>query len=280
MPLPLNNFEQTLVPILEASEDGIALLDFATKRVLYANPTLEKWLGKGTKERPLIEFLERLSASEAVCEASLAALTSPWRMECRIEAEAGEIVELTANFINVELSDGPAVGLILRSKISDSAVSSTSRRDPLTGLVDRAFLLDRLGKLLTGERSVDSQFAVLFIDLDNFKQVNDEHGHLIGDHVLREAAQRISTCVRDCDYVSRYGGDEFVILLEQVSGRDQIEPVIQRINESLAKPITVSDLEMLLSVSIGVAEAGADHNTPEDVLNDADRAMYLAKRGH
>jgi diguanylate cyclase (GGDEF)-like protein len=101
---------------------------------------------------------------------------------------------------------------------------------------------------------------------------------LIGDQILREAASRLSRCLREGDDVVRFGGDEFVVLLQRVAGREEIDPVIHRIRDALAQPITVDQHDVALSLSIGVAQASPEHRTPEDVLNDADRAMYAAKR--
>jgi diguanylate cyclase (GGDEF)-like protein len=156
--------------------------------------------------------------------------------------------------------------------------TSTGGRDPLTLLPDRAFLMSRLSMLLEGERAADRQFAVLFIDLDNFKQINDRHGHLLGDRVLCEVADRLSSCVREGDYVTRFGGDEFVVLLDRVTGLKDVEPVIARIHDALATPISLPEGEFPLSLSIGVALAAGHHRTAEDVLSDADRQMYAAKR--
>jgi diguanylate cyclase (GGDEF)-like protein len=132
---------------------------------------------------------------------------------------------------------------------------------------------------LEGERVADREFAVLFIDLDNFKQINDRNGHLIGDGVLREVAKRLQSCVRECDHVTRYGGDEFVVLLERVSGLAEVEPVVARIRAALSEPAILSEVRFSLSLSIGVAKSAPHLRSPEDVLAEADRAMYAAKRG-
>jgi diguanylate cyclase (GGDEF)-like protein len=148
----------------------------------------------------------------------------------------------------------------------------------LTGLADREYLLRRMSALLRGERAADRQFAVLFVDLDNFKQVNDAHGHLMGDRVLREVARRLVGCVRDGDSVVRFGGDEFVVLVEGVAGPTEIEPIVGRIHAALQQPIALPEGEFTLSLSIGAAIASPDHLSPEDLLQAADRAMYAAKR--
>ena len=156
--------------------------------------------------------------------------------------------------------------------------STLEHRDPLTGLHDRAFLMSRLSELLAGDRSADRQFALMFVDLDNFKDVNDSHGHLLGDRVLCEAAQRLCSCVREGDHVVRFGGDEFILLVEHMSAPTDIDLITSRIQMVLTEPIALPDDEITLTVSIGVAEATPDHRTPNDLLNEADQAMYASKR--
>jgi diguanylate cyclase (GGDEF)-like protein len=175
----------------------------------------------------------------------------------------------------------PLLGIIVReleSAPSDAAPAKEGRRDPLTGLHDRAFLLARLEALLDRERAADHQFAVLFIDLDNFKQINDAYGHLVGDGVLAEIASRLSECVRDGDYVVRFGGDEFVVLIERLLDRHDVHPVVDRIHAALEAPIALPDCNVQLSVSIGIAESSPAHRSPEELLSAADRAMYASKK--
>jgi diguanylate cyclase (GGDEF)-like protein len=163
------------------------------------------------------------------------------------------------------------------AEVDNNAIRRVERRDPLTDLPDRSFLLARLATLLGGDRQADREFAVLFLDLNNFKQINDRHGHLLGDRVLREVAQRLQHCVREGDHVTRYGGDEFVLLLEGVSNWDAVEAVVTRIRSELAQPIRLREGTFQLSLSIGLAKAEPHHQSPEDVLRDADLAMYAAK---
>jgi diguanylate cyclase (GGDEF)-like protein len=172
------------------------------------------------------------------------------------------------------------IGMVLRpvASIATGAALPETRVDPLTMLPDRTFLLARLRALLAGDRAADREFAVLFIDLNEFKQVNDRRGHLNGDRVLREVAQRLQRSVRACDHVTRYGGDEFVVLLERVTGKSEVEPVLARIRAALAEPFTLCDECLSLSLSIGVAQSAPSLRSPEEVLEAADRAMYAAKR--
>jgi diguanylate cyclase (GGDEF)-like protein len=166
--------------------------------------------------------------------------------------------------------------LVLFLERAESAAKS--RLDPLTGLADRAFFLERLGALLSGGRANDHRCAVLFVDVDGFKQINDTHGHLVGDRVLREVARRLAGCVRAGDHVARFGGDEFVVLLESVRGVDDTDPVAERIRMAFEHPIQLPEGEVTLAVSVGAAVAGPDERSAEALINAADRAMYAAKR--
>jgi diguanylate cyclase (GGDEF)-like protein/PAS domain S-box-containing protein len=147
--------------------------------------------------------------------------------------------------------------------------------DMLTGLPNRALLLDRLAVAL--DRQQDQQpTAVLFCDLDRFKVVNDSDGHQIGDRVLVECAERLRRVVRHGDTVARFGGDEFVVLCAGLTQRDEAVAVARRVLEALDEPFVVDDREFFVSTSIGIAYADADTG-PDDLLRDADAAMYRAK---
>jgi diguanylate cyclase (GGDEF)-like protein len=202
--------------------------------------------------------------------------TLPWSTS---SADCGPI---EIRVFRIRPNDNSLVGMIARPNTAEppqrSGLSSVAHRDPLTGLPDRAFLMERLSTMLAGERIADRQFAVLFLDLDNFKQVNDEFGHLIGDGVLREAARRIAGSLREGDHVVRYGGDEFVALVGGVTDTCQIEPVIARIHMALAAPIALPGGEVTLSLSAGTALGTEAKGSPEELLAAADRAMYAAKR--
>ena len=112
------------------------------------------------------------------------------------------------------------------------------------------------------DQQEDQQFAMLFVDVNNFKEVNDRHGHLIGDRVLAEAARRLSQCLPVGGHVVRFGGDEFVVLLERVAAKEEIRSVIERIESAVAQPIAVPDDEVTLSLSVGVAMSSPELSHP------------------
>jgi diguanylate cyclase (GGDEF)-like protein len=153
-----------------------------------------------------------------------------------------------------------------------------TRHDFLTGLPNRAFLCDRLMRSLALQsRDTSKSFAVLFMDLDRFKVINDSAGHIVGDALLKEVGKRLQTCVRTPDMVARLGGDEFAILIEDVGIVDTAIKVAQRIIEDLQEPIYVEGKELFTSVSIGIAISAPEYRQAEEMLRDADIAMYRAK---
>lgn len=150
-------------------------------------------------------------------------------------------------------------------------------RDPLTSLPNRALFMDRLTHALTRTERRGEQLAVLFLDLDRFKVVNDSMGHGVGDQLLVGVSQRLSACLRPEDTIARLGGDEFAILLEDVKEDKGPTSVADRLTGELQHPFGVEGREVVITVSIGIAMSTARRMTPEDILRDADLAMYHAK---
>jgi diguanylate cyclase (GGDEF)-like protein len=150
-------------------------------------------------------------------------------------------------------------------------------RDPLTSLPNRALFMDRLSHALTRTERRGEQLAVLFLDLDRFKVVNDSLGHSVGDQLLIGVSQRLAACLRPEDTIARLGGDEFAILLEDVKDDKGPTSVADRLTGELQQPFVAEGREVVITVSIGIAMSTARLMTPEDILRDADLAMYHAK---
>ncbi|MBI4431319.1 MAG: bifunctional diguanylate cyclase/phosphodiesterase [Candidatus Omnitrophica bacterium] len=151
-------------------------------------------------------------------------------------------------------------------------------RDELTGLSSRYVLMERLGQAVKrAESLVDYSFAVLFLDLDRFKLVNNSLGYAIGDELLMETARRLQRCVKSYDTVARLGGDEYAILLEYIHGVDDVGRVASRIQKELSGAISLSGHDVFTTASIGIAISGNQYHSAEEILQDAHTAMYKAK---
>ena len=182
-------------------------------------------------------------------------------------------------------SEGNIVGTfgisrdITLRKQAEEQLERQAFHDPLTGLPNRVLFMSRLEHLFRRARrsSGTLYFAVLYLDLDRFKIVNDTLGHQAGDELLVEITRRLERCVRPSDTLARFGGDEFTVLLEDIASSADATAVAERIHDELTAPIEVHGHEVRSSVSLGIALASAGYERPEDMLRDADTAMYRAK---
>lgn len=180
---------------------------------------------------------------------------------------AGQIKGYVRSFI--EISD---------LKSNESHLHEMAHHDPLTGLANRSLFNDHLQRALHHAERTDTSFAVLFIDLDRFKPVNDSLGHAAGDEMLSKIATRLTQALRSEDVLARFGGDEFLVLLEYGSSRESAQAVALRIQEALEAPVKVAGKSIPMSASIGIALYPEDGQNARELLCSADSAMYAAKR--
>ena len=167
---------------------------------------------------------------------------------------------------------------ITERKALEEKLEYQASHDPLTDLPNRNVFLDRLKEALRRDEQRQGKVTVLFLDLDNFKLVNDSFGHPVGDHLLARIASRLRTCVREQDIVARFGGDEFTFLVEDATGRaSNALRVAERIMEELRVPFQLEDQEVFITASIGIASSASQGDGPDDLLRNADTAMYRAK---
>jgi diguanylate cyclase (GGDEF)-like protein len=167
-------------------------------------------------------------------------------------------------------------GAVLSSVARLEASRAQARHDPLTRLPNRAALVERLGVAIACARRENALVAVLFIDLDGFKAVNDEFGHDTGDAVLRAVAGRLVEHVRPQDAVARFGGDEFVVICEEVADHSAAQAIAARLAGALGAPVHIGDTRVDVGASIGLV-VGDGRSSPAQLLRDADAAMYLGK---
>lgn len=167
---------------------------------------------------------------------------------------------------------------ITERKKTDQELVQRALYDKLTGLTNRQMFIDSLEKALARAARGQRQLALFFIDLDGFKEVNDNFGHIAGDQVLQRVAQRLVGCVRASDMVSRYGGDEFTLIVEDGS-MDHLDVLAQKILTAIAEPYEIGGHHMSLSASIGIAQYPQCGMDVESLIGEADRAMYVIKQG-
>ncbi|MES2714609.1 MAG: EAL domain-containing protein [Pseudomonadota bacterium] len=160
---------------------------------------------------------------------------------------------------------------------AEDRMQRLASRDLLTGLANRAALHDAMATALARAERDHKQLAVLMVDLDRFKPVNDRHGHMIGDLVLKEVAHRLRNCLRGGELQARYGGDEFVIVIEENSDPANAEKVARRIVQALAEPMLIDALAIAIGASVGIARFPADACSEDELLRKADSALYRAK---
>ncbi len=172
-----------------------------------------------------------------------------------------------------QLSDEVAV----RKKAEEKLIHMASH-DCLTGLPNRSLLMDRLAVAIAGARRKKNSLAVMFIDLDGFKAVNDSLGHDVGDEVLKEVAGRLKACTRASDTVARLGGDEFIIVLNDLNSADDAAQVAKTVIGALEEPVVVDGVGSMVGCSIGIALFPEHANDPDGLLGEADNAMYKVKR--
>jgi diguanylate cyclase (GGDEF)-like protein len=171
-----------------------------------------------------------------------------------------------------------AIRYAMERKRHELELAHQATHDTLTGLPNRTLFLDRLELTLARIERRERACAVLFLDLDRFKVVNDSLGHDVGDRLLMEAARRLEALLRPSDTVARFGGDEFMVLCDDIAAERDAIVVAERIAGALAEPFHVEGHELYVGASIGITTAGDRSRTPDELIRDADQTMYLAKR--
>jgi diguanylate cyclase (GGDEF)-like protein/PAS domain S-box-containing protein len=236
------------------------------------------------------EWLERVHTEDvanlnAALEAHLAGSTQVFQHEHRIRHEDGSYRRFLCRGVAVR-GAGRKPNRIAGSltdtteqAIAQERLRSVGFLDSLTGLYNRAVFVEGLGRRLEEckRRGPGNGFAILYLDLDRFKIVNDSLGHMVGDELLVAASRRLESCLRQGDALARMGGDEFAIFLNGLTDDAQANAIAGRIQEALSEPFSISGREVFTSASIGIAFAPSHYNNPDELMRDADTAMYHAK---
>lgn len=284
-----SEIEQRYALVLAGSRDGIWDWDLKTGEIHFS----ARWKSAlGYKDHEIgsgaQEWLDRIhpedcSRVKADLKAHIDGVTPHFENEHRVLHRAGSYRWI---FCRGEVIRDEA-GVARRIAGSQTDITSLKMADPLTGLPDRALFMDRLTRAADRlTRRPDELFAVLFLDVDRFKLVNDKFGHTAGDQLLVEFVRRMEHEIRRSDGISRFaeeqslarlGGDEFIILLDEISGASDALRVAERLRELLKQPFNIDNHEIQVTASIGISLSSTGYEWPEDLLHNADLAMYRAK---
>ncbi len=277
----LKEKEQQYALVAQAANDGLWDWNWQTQKI-YFSPRWKTMIGLGTEDLQgdPEEWLSRIHSEDqerfnAELDNHLAGKSPTFRTEYRILHEDGGYHWVLSQGLAVSDEQGRIV------RIAGSQTDLTHHValfDQLTGLPSRDLFLEQLRRAFSRvERQPNYLFAVLFLDCDRFKLINDSLGHAMGDLLLIEVAQRLENSLRPGDIVARLGGDEFAILLEDLSGLQDAEYIATRLNQVLRQPFNLGGHVAYISASIGIALREAYSIQPDDMLRDADTAMYRAK---
>ncbi len=276
---------------VNGADAGIWDWDLASDTIFYSS----RWkslLGYDSAEigESPTEWLDRIHPNDqlrvrAAVHNHLDGKTPRLEIEYRIRHKSGNYIWALACGVAVRNKSGNPYRMagsqtdVTARKVAEEQVRHDAIHDALTGLPNRTLFMDRLDHLMTiAQREPGHAFAILFLDLDRFKLVNDSLGHLVGDQLLVETARRFGACLKAGDTLARLGGDEFVILLEEVNEIEEATVVAERLLRELRRPFVIEQHEVYTSASIGIV-VDADHQrTSQELLRDADTAMYRAKQ--
>ncbi len=284
--LQLNNERWKLA--IEGAGDGVWDWNIPTNEVVFSRRWKEI-LGYGPDEiaNRFEEWESRIHPDDrdaATTELQTSIAGAPYYSEHRLRCKDGSWKWILARAVVVRHDDaGKPVRMtgttsdISEKKESEELIWRHASFDTLTGLPNRRLFRDRLEQEVRKAHRSGLHAALLFIDLDRFKEVNDLLGHDAGDLLLTQAAKRVSDCVRDSDTVARLGGDEFTVILTELTDKAHVEHIAQKIISVLAEPFFLNDEVAYISASIGITLYAIDANEPEELIRNADQAMYAAK---
>ena len=276
---------QLAAKVFEASLDAIFVTD-ADYRIIAANPSCERLTGYTQAE--MLNMLPRDFVSDRCDAAYIEQLMQQlagegfWEGELWNRRKNGNAYLCLASMVRVQGENGQTIHYIgffkdlTETQMARKRIEELAFNDALTGLPNRLLLTERVEQALIQSDRDGTSFAILFLDLDRFKHINDSLGHMFGDRVLFEVAERLKHCLRTVDTASRLGGDEFVLLLHQVDARTA-EITARRVLQALSQPFTLDEMTFTVTCSIGIALYPHDGVTMDDLIKNADSAMYHVK---
>ncbi|WP_414752362.1 putative bifunctional diguanylate cyclase/phosphodiesterase [Anabaena sp. CCY 9910] len=283
----LRESEAKFRSLIQNSSDIIGIFE-SDGTIRYESPSVERILGYKPEElvgKNAFDFIhpDDIAGSSESFNYLIQNLGATVLVESRFRRKDGSWCFLESTGSNL-LAEPSVKGIVINSrditdrKLAEERLVHDALHDVLTGLPNRVLFIDRLRRAVEyAKRYSDHLFAVLFLDLDRFKFINDSLGHTIGDQLLVIIAQRLIECLRPTDIAARFGGDEFIILLEGIQDISDTVRVVERIQEKLLVPVDLSGHEIFTTASIGISLSATGYEQPEDLLRNADIAMYRAK---
>ncbi|MDQ1520907.1 MAG: hypothetical protein QOI55_1980, partial [Actinomycetota bacterium] len=282
----LRGSEERFATLVRYSSD-VVLVTQRDGIVHYVSPAVAYVLGYAEEdfgERSLASYVhpDDCSAWEGHLAEVLEFPSREHTLELRLRHADGRWRWMEVHAVNL-LDDKALRGVVVHlhdiseRRVAESELEHQALHDPLTGLPNRALVLDRLGRALARGSRAGTRTIVLFIDVDRFKVVNDSLGHAYGDDLLVAVAARLRASLRESDTVARLGGDEFVVLLEDLAHEKIALDVADKILEAMRRPFALAGREFFVTASIGFAMSTSPNDTPESMIRDADAAMYVAK---
>jgi diguanylate cyclase (GGDEF)-like protein/PAS domain S-box-containing protein len=276
-----------LAKVVESSEEAILITD-AKLNIVFVNGAFVRITGYGEKEvlgknprllksghqdslfyRSMWKQINTYGSwqGEIYNRKKCGEIYPEWQSISVVKNNKGEVTHYVAIFLD-----------ITKRKEVEGRIIQMANYDALTGLANRNLLNDRITQALSGAHRQQSRFAVMYLDLDNFKDINDGYGHAVGDALLKNTAERLLDCVREGDTVARQGGDEFILLFPDIDESGGAAKVAEKLLHTLSNPYSIEGQELFVSVSIGIAVYPDDGEDIEKLLKNADSAMYNAKQ--
>jgi diguanylate cyclase (GGDEF)-like protein/PAS domain S-box-containing protein len=275
----MREFQERLDKFMQASAEGIAF--HRGGKIIDANPAGCALLGYSLQEMTQCKYLDFVVSEQKALVSKAIRAREDFVLEVTLVHKKGHRVpvELIGRSM---LHNGERVRMSITRDVSErieaqAQIRKIALHDALTGLPNRLCLSEQMGHAIAHARRNDSQFALMFIDLDHFKRVNDSLGHLVGDNLLQVIARRITDALRSNDLVARFGGDEFIVMLPHLLQREDAAAVAKKLLTVIEQPLNVDGHMISVTPSIGVSFFPDDAQTADALIKNADTAMYMAK---
>jgi diguanylate cyclase (GGDEF)-like protein/PAS domain S-box-containing protein len=276
--------EERYKAVMLQSTESIFLADVETRIILEANQSMQRLLGYSLEEIPGLSLYDFVAnGQDDIYQKILRILKdrSCYKGEMKYRRKDGTLVDVEIN-VNLVSYRGKKVFCVISRditprKLAEKQLIHTATHDPLTGLTNRLVFYDRIAVELARARRNQTKLALIYIDLDKFKYINDTLGHSCGDQLLRAVAERLENLLRETDTLARMGGDEFMYILPEVESSEDVDRIADKVLDAIRKPFLLDGQLQSITASSGIAIYPNDGKDAETLMKNADLAMYFAK---